>query len=245
MAVGRHRRHDARRLAAQQGGRPARLPAVRGRPRGVGAAGHGRRDRRARRRPDRPGALLPRGVAGRRRGLLLRPPAGSRAGAGGRGAVPPPGLAAPGGHRPGAGRHGLRRRPGHDQLLRRALLLGRPVALGLRVGRHGAAHRRLARRPGRDRTRAPRLRGGPDRRRRADLAVRQPGRPGLRLDRPRRPPRAARRRRPGPTRRTRTGSTCCPRTRRRCSRTSPSWTAPSSVRAASCWRPGPGTRSAR
>ena len=54
-----------------------------------------RRHRRARRRADRPGALLPRGVAARRRGVLLRAPAAPGAAAGGRGAVPPPRLAAP------------------------------------------------------------------------------------------------------------------------------------------------------
>ncbi len=44
--------------------------ALRGRHRGVGAAGHRRRHRRARRRTDRPGPLLPRGLAAGRRGLL-------------------------------------------------------------------------------------------------------------------------------------------------------------------------------
>ena len=79
-----------------QGGRPARLPALRGRHRGVGAARHGRRHRRRRstgpidRARYSPVAWLPGGEAyyyvRRRR---------ARAGAGGRGAVPPPGLAAP------------------------------------------------------------------------------------------------------------------------------------------------------
>ncbi len=54
-----------------------------------------------------------------RQGVLLRPAAAPERRAGRRGAVPPPGLAAPGRHRPGRGRRDLRRRPGQDQLLRR------------------------------------------------------------------------------------------------------------------------------
>ena len=105
------RRDHARLLAAEQGGRPARLPAVRGRHRGVGAAGHRRRApaRSSTVRSTAP-ATPPR-LAARRQGVLLRPPAAPGAGAGRRGAVPPPGLAAPAGHRPGPGRAGLRRRP--------------------------------------------------------------------------------------------------------------------------------------
>ena len=70
---------DAGRLAALEGGPPAGLPALRRRHRGVGAARDGRRHRRAGRRPDRPRALLPRRLAARRRGLLLRAPARARA----------------------------------------------------------------------------------------------------------------------------------------------------------------------
>ncbi len=85
-------------------GAPARLPARRGRHRGVGAARAGRRHRRARRRPHRPGPLLARRLAARRRGVLLRPPAAPRARARRRGAVPPAGVAAPARHRPDRGR---------------------------------------------------------------------------------------------------------------------------------------------
>ena len=62
------------------------------------------------RRPDRPGPLLAGRLAARRRGVLLRPPARARPGARGRGAVPPPGLAAPARQPAGRGRAGLRRR---------------------------------------------------------------------------------------------------------------------------------------
>ena len=100
MAHRRVRHHDARHLAAEQGRSSARVPALRGRHRGVGAARHGRHDRRDRRRPDRPGPLLPGGLAARRRVLLLRATASGRPGARRRGAVPPPGLAAPRRHGP-------------------------------------------------------------------------------------------------------------------------------------------------
>ena len=100
VAIDAVRRDHPGRVAAVQGGPPARLPALRRRHRGVGAARHRRRDRRAGRGPDRPGPLLPGRLAARRRGVLLRTPGARRAGARGRGAVPPAGLAAPGRHRP-------------------------------------------------------------------------------------------------------------------------------------------------
>ena len=104
------------------------------------------------RRADRPLPLLPRRLAARRRGVLLRPPAGARPGAGRRGAVPPAGLAAPGRaptRRPtslvfGEGSdpttyYGVRHQP------------RRPLAGRLRLGRHRPARRRLDRRPRRRR----------------------------------------------------------------------------------------------
>ena len=100
-------------------GAPARLPALRGRHRGVGRTRHGRRHRRGARRPDRPRALLADRVAARRRGVLLRTPAGARPRARGRGAVPPPGLAAPARHVTRQRRDGLRRGPQGHRLLRR------------------------------------------------------------------------------------------------------------------------------
>ncbi|CAA9281304.1 MAG: Prolyl endopeptidase, partial [uncultured Corynebacteriales bacterium] len=206
---GRH--HHAGRGGAEHRGRPARVPAVHRRRRGVPAVRAGRRHRRAARRPRRPVPLLPRGLAARRRGVLLRPAAGPGGGAGGRGPVPPAGVAAPGRRRPGHRRRGARRRAGAHQLLRRVGLPGRPLAAGHRLGRHRAAGRRLDRRPGRGRRPAadPARRGRPgvpaDRPGRAALPEHRPGRaarpagPG-RPGRPRvrqlgrRRPRAARRR---------------------------------------------------
>ena len=54
------RHHDARRLVAVVGGRPAGLPALHRRRRGVAAVRARRRHRRGARRPDRPLPLLPR-----------------------------------------------------------------------------------------------------------------------------------------------------------------------------------------
>ena len=109
-----------------------------------------------RRRPDRPRALLPDRLAAGRRGLLLRAPAGARARARRRGAVPPAGVAAPGRHRPRRGRPGLRRGPQGHRVLRRLGLPRRSLAAGLRGRGHGAAQRPLARRPpGRAASRRP------------------------------------------------------------------------------------------
>ena len=133
--------HHPRHLAADQGGPPARLPALRGRHRGVGRPRHGRRHRRARRRPDRPRPLHADRLAARRRGLLLRAPPRARARPGRRGAVPPPGLAAPRRHVARRGRDGLRRGPQGHRLLRRLGQPRRPVAAGLRGRGHRAAQR--------------------------------------------------------------------------------------------------------
>ena len=74
------RADHAGRLAAGQGGAAAGLPAVRGRRRGVAAAGDRRGDRRAGGRADRPVPVFERGLAAGRQGLLLHP----QAAAGGR-----------------------------------------------------------------------------------------------------------------------------------------------------------------
>ncbi len=69
---------DPGRVAALEGGRPAGLPALGGRHRGVGAVRDGRRERHRGRGTHRPHALLPRRLAARRGGLLLRPPRRAR-----------------------------------------------------------------------------------------------------------------------------------------------------------------------
>ena len=150
----------------------------------------------ARRRPDRPGALLPRRLAARRRGVLLRPPpAPPTLLPDGRGAVPPPGLAAPARHRPGRRRPGLRRRAGQapTTTASRSRRDGRWLSSSASDG-HRAAQRPLARRPvRRSPLDAPDLRRRAGRRRRAAPALAgRPRRPGLRLHRPRRPARPAR-----------------------------------------------------
>ena len=138
MAIDPSGDHDARRLAAEQGGRPARLPALRGRQRGVGPAGHGRASPARSSTARSTARATPPSRGRRRRGLLLRAPARPGRPARGRGAVPPPGLAAPGRHRPRAGRAGLRRRPGPDELLRRPSVVGRALAVRVLQLRHGA-----------------------------------------------------------------------------------------------------------
>ena len=69
------RADHAGRLAAGQGGAAARLPAVRGRRRGIPAEGAGRRDRFGGGRADRPVPVLQRGLAAGRQGVLLHAPA--------------------------------------------------------------------------------------------------------------------------------------------------------------------------
>ena len=111
MAIDPGGTHDAGRLAAEQGGRPAGLPALRGRHARSRCCGSWTSvtgevvDGPIDRARYSPVAWLLGGEA-----LLLRPPPRPGARAGRRGAVPPPGLAAPGRHRPRPGRHGLRRR---------------------------------------------------------------------------------------------------------------------------------------
>ena len=163
-----------------------------GRRRGVAAAGPRRRHRRAGGRPGRPLPLLPRRLGAGRRRLLLRAPAGPRAGAGGRGAVPPAGAPA---RRRDAGRRrcrGLGRRPRPDPLLRLLGLARRPVAARHGQRRHRAAGGRLAVRPGR---RRPAGRG-PGRGGRPVRAVGRAGRPALAGHRPGRAARPALPRRP-------------------------------------------------
>ncbi len=96
-----HRPDDARHLAAQQGGRPARLPALRGRHRGVRAARdrRGHRESRSTARSTAPATPRSPGCPAAQAYYYVRrlDPAGLP---GGRGAVPPPGLAAPARHRP-------------------------------------------------------------------------------------------------------------------------------------------------
>ncbi len=69
------RRHHDGQLAARPRGSAAGLPAIGGRPGGVCAAGHGRRDRGRRGRPHRPVPFHRGGLAARRRGVLLQPQA--------------------------------------------------------------------------------------------------------------------------------------------------------------------------
>ena len=110
---------DPRRLAARPRGAAAGLPAVRGRPGGVRAARHGHQHRPGRGWSDRPVPVLRRRLAAGRHGVLLHPQARPGRRAGRRGAVPLPGLPAPG-RQPGQrGRPHLRRRAGEDELLRR------------------------------------------------------------------------------------------------------------------------------
>ena len=235
-------RHDhAGRLAAEQGGRPARLPALRGRREesvlrvldvATGAVVDGPIDRGR----YSPVAWLlggeayyyvrrldPDAVPGRTR-------SSSTAGSGCTRSAPT---------RP-SDVMVLRRRPGHDQLLRRARVLGRPLARGHRVRRHRAADRGLAGRPGGDRPRAPdfaEVQTGVDAQTRSSSAATA----GPTCS-PTGTPRAA-----GwpwstrPTRRTRTGSTSCRRTRRRCSRTCAILDGRSRRRGA-CWPRLPGRR---
>ena len=240
----RERADHARLVAAEQGGRPAGLPALRGRHRGVDRARHGRRDRRGRRRPDRPRALLPHRLAARRHGVLLRASHRPLARARGRAAVPPARLPAPGRRRPRYRRRDLRRRPRDHQLLRRLRQPRRALAADLEPGGHRAAQRPVAGRPRRVAARVPRAR-----RRCRSVSTPRPashlgrdGRAYVFTDRDAPRGRLARdrsRRR----RRTRTGSTCCRRTPRPCSRTSRSSTATSSSGRCSS-RPGRGTASA-
>ena len=183
--------HHPGRVAAVQGGPPARLPALRRWHRGVGAARHRRRDGRSGRGPDRPGPLLAGRLAARRRGVLLRTPGARRAGARGRGAVPPAGLAAPGRHRPRDRRRGAGRRAGHDQLLRRHRVDGRPVAGRRRIGRHRTAQRPVAGRPVRRPARLADAAGRAGGRGREHVAARRPGRTGVRLHGSGRAPRPA------------------------------------------------------
>ena len=241
--------HHPGRLAAVQGGRPARLPALRGRHRGVGAARHGRRHRRA--------ASTARSTA--------------------RATPPSPGCPAARRTTTSAGcapeqvpadeeqyhrrvwlhrrRHRPRRRrlvfgdgPGHDQLLRRHRC--RWTAAGWSIGASaGTAPRNdlwladLSDGRARARRTCGSCRRASTRRRRCTSAATAGStssptatRPRGRLvrDRPRRPDV----RRPGPT--------SSPRTPRRCSRATRSSTARSSATAACCSAcAGPGTRSAR
>ncbi len=141
-------------------------------------------DRRRRRRPDRPRAVLPRRLAARRRRVLLRAAARPRRPARGRGAVPPPGLAAPRRHGPLDRRPGVRRRAAEDELLRRVGQPGRPLAAGVGQRGHRPAQRPVGRRPVGRADRGPGLRRGPDRRRRADRLRGRPRRPDVRVHRP-------------------------------------------------------------
>ena len=126
---GPQRRHDAGRLAALQGGPPAGLPALGRRHRGVGAARHGRRDRRARRRrrstaratPPSPGCPAARPsttYAGSRRSSSPTARSSTTGGSGCTGSGPTRTTDVA----------DLRRRAGQDQLLRRHGVDGRPVA---------------------------------------------------------------------------------------------------------------------
>ena len=172
-----------------------------------------------------------------------------RAGAGARrrGAVPPPGLAAPARHRPGRRRRDLRRRAGQDQLLRRHRVDGRPLAG--RSARRPAPRRATTcgwptssdGRLGVARTCAV-VQEGVDAS--TSLHVGRDGRVYVFTDRdaPRGRLAVTDARRPGVRRR---GPTWCPRTTRRCSRATRSWTAPElrrRRRRRSCCAPGPGTR---
>ena len=70
--------HHAGQLAARPRGPAAGLPGLRGRPRGVRAADHGRGHRGGRGRAHRPLPLHRGGLAARRQGVLLRPAAAAR-----------------------------------------------------------------------------------------------------------------------------------------------------------------------
>ncbi|GMA85787.1 hypothetical protein GCM10025868_10370 [Angustibacter aerolatus] len=148
--------------------------AQRGRPRGVGAAGARRRDRRGRRRADRPGALLPVAwLPGGEAFYYVR-------------RLDPAGLPESEqqyhrrvwlhrvGTDPASDEPGLRRGAGEDQLLRRLGVDGRSLAGGERRRRHRTAQRPVAGRPAGRRPRAPRPAGGAAGCRRADRRARRP-----------------------------------------------------------------------
>ena len=133
------RPHHARQLAAVEGGRSPRLPALGGWHRGVQCLRHGCRHRRDHRRPDRPLQVLSHRLAAGRRCVLLR--AAHRAGTAARvrAQLPPSCLSAPGRHADRRRRARLRRRHDDDELLRRR---GEPrwtLAAGLGRRGHRAA----------------------------------------------------------------------------------------------------------
>ena len=193
MAIDPTGADDARRLAADQGGRPARLPALRGRHRGVRAARHGRGDRRGR-------------WTGRSTARATPPSPGCPA------ARPSTTYA---GWRPSwcrRTRSSIHRRvwlhrvgtdpartslvfgdgPRQDELLRRLGVDGRPLAVGRRVAGHRAAQRPVAGRPAASPLEAPDLRAVQADVDAQTVAAGRPRRPGLRVHRPRRPARPAR-----------------------------------------------------
>ncbi len=182
------RADHAGRLAAGQGGAAAGLPAVRGRRRGIPAAGDRRHHRRPGGRADRPVPVFERGLAARRQGLLLQPQAAARGRAGRGEPVSPAGLPASGRCARGRGCAHLRLRAGQDRLLRRLGQPGRAVAVHRGVAGHRAAQRPVDRRPVRVRPRLARPAGDPGGRRRADRRPGRPGRAALRVYRLRRAP---------------------------------------------------------
>ena len=141
--------HDhARRVAAVEGGRAARLPALRGRRRGVDPAGHRRRKRRASSTARSIGAGTPRsaGCPAAQAFYYVRRLAAYRC-AGRRRAVSPPRLAAPARLRPGYRRVRLRSRVRQDDVLLRVGQPRRSLADRQCVARHRAAQRLVDRRP--------------------------------------------------------------------------------------------------
>ena len=142
-----------------------------------------------------PVAWLPR-AAGRPGPLLLRPPPGAGAAAGRRAAVPPPGLPARRRHLARDRRRGVRRRPRHDDVLRRRTSHdGRWLVVSAAAGTAPRTDVWLADLAAGD----PAAPGVPRGRRRPRRRARRLGRarrPALRAHRPRRPARAALRGRP-------------------------------------------------
>ena len=132
-----------------------------------------------RRRPDRPGALLPGRLAARRRGVLLRPPARPGPGARRRGAVPPPGLAAPA-RQPDRTRTCWCSATGMDKTNYYGVTVsmdGRWLVVGASAGtapRNDLWLADLSAGP----LESPRVPGGPGGRRRQHVAARRAGRPG-------------------------------------------------------------------